>query len=799
MKTKYKSYSKYWINILIVVLGVTCIVTNLAVFFRPLYIHTLDKNIHLEVTATSEQNAHALGNNVRINHITINGKDINLANVAKKDSSAWKYDSENDFLYAYNLENAETFEIDLKDVHTLEISTIQEVGSGYLQLRVDDVLLPIMDLYKETQWEEQTIEYDSSVLVRPEKHLEVLLFAFLSIAIIVLVWDKRKPFSLHAINEMRRVILIEFLSVITFIGVCVIQFGNRTAVLTFVFDESQVSLKTILFIYLFIELLADLFGKLWLGYISSSVILWLGIVVSNIKLDNRGIPLLPWDFSMMGEALSILDGYTISVPMRAIIIFIFVLLITVILWKYSIKKEKSIRRRVVGMIVLCLFVAFIQKSFIQSDVEINNADYRVYQVDKYYSQRGFIAAFLEYCAYLSADNAPSNYSKETMSKIIRNVTNISNSDVEKTPTVIAVMSESFWDISRVDTLDFYQELLPKYDLLKQQSRFGELYTHVLNGGTVVSEFEFLTGFSGEFFPEDYMVYGSFLDEEFPSAVKILKDQGYETTAIHPYIASNYNRENAYQKFGFDKCYFEDAFEDTNLVRNYISDQSLFNKIIATYEGRDNDSPQFIFAVTMQNHGGYWENTIYKDGLVPYHTDAYGEVAKKSIDDYVAGLHESDRALGELVDYFRKVDEQVIIVYFGDHVSNAGPKDDRMLEKTSWHADSTEYEYETHKVPFIIWSNFDQQIENLGLMEVGELFPTVFELYDIKTNKFWNYIQDVRDVYGASSKRMVVDVDGKYAELATMTEEQKTDYDIYRLLQYDYIWGKRYAKELWELN
>ncbi len=441
-------------------------------------------------------------------------------------------------------------------------------------------------------------------------------------------------------------------------------------------------------------------------------------------------------------------------------------------------------------------VFFVESSFV--DYEAND-DYRVYQVKKYYDERGFISAYLEYCSYLNGSNKPDTYSKENIEKIVQEITEYTSNTGDKTPTIIAVMSESFWNIDRMDTIHFYHDVCPNLNELKTESRYGELYTHVLNGGTVVSEFEFLTGFSGEFFPEDYMVYGNFIDDDFSSAVSVLKNQGYKTIAIHPYIASNYNRENAYQKLGFDESYFNDSFEYPKLVRNYISDQSLYEKVINLYEENRNVTPQFIFAVTMQNHGGYWGNTTYDAGKVPFFTDEYGDVTSQSIDDYVAGLHESDRALGELVDYFRGVDEPVVIVYFGDHVSNAGSKDDRMLEKTSWHDDPMEYEYEIHKVPFVIWSNFDQQKDDLGLMEIGELFPSVFDLYDIKTNKFWNYIQDVRDVYGASSKRLVVDKDGKYADLSTMTEEQKTDYDIYRLLQYDYIWGKRYAEELWELN
>lgn len=794
-----KDLIKQRCKILVAILGVSFIAANLAVFFRPMYIHALDRTISLRVTATAEQNEHALSNNVRIRHITVNGKEINLAGVLQDDDSGWKYDSENDFLYAYDLDEAEMFEVSLENVHTLKIGTICEIGSGYVELRIDGALIATQDLYKETQWEEHTVEYDSSVFVRPEKHLEVIVLFVLGIVICVLVLDKWVKVSIRFNDEMKRVIVIELLSILIFVGVCVIQFGDEKSVVAFIIGESQISLKTILFIYLMIELLTNITGRLWLGFLSTSGVFWFGIVVSNIKLDNRAIPLLPWDFSMVGEAFSIIDGYKISVSFQAIIVLAVIGLFALVMRKYAIQKEKPIRRIVIGMMTLCLLAIFVQKDFVHCDVEMNNPDYRVYQVDKYYKKRGFIAAFLEYCAYLSTEDAPSDYSGETMTKIIHQIGNIPKTDYGQTPTVIAVMSESFWDITRIDTLNFSRDVLPFFNSLKKESRYGELFSHVLNGGTVVSEFEFLTGFSGEFFPEDYMVYGNFVDEAFPSAVEILRNQGYKATAIHPYIASNYNREAAYQKFGFDETIFDDGFENPELIRNYISDQVVYEKLIKTYEDNRTEGPQFIFAVTMQNHGGYWENTIYEEGTIPYYTSSYGEVAQKSIDDYVAGLHESDRALGALVDYFRKVDEPVVIIYFGDHVSNAGPKDDRMLEKTSWHDDLMKYDYETHKVPFVVWSNYDQISEDLGLMEVGELFPTVFSLYDIKANQFWYYIQNTRDIYGASSKRMVVNTDGRYFDLSAMTEEQKNNYDVYRLLQYDYIWGKRYAEELWNLD
>ena len=200
---------------------------------------------------------------------------------------------------------------------------------------------------------------------------------------------------------------------------------------------------------------------------------------------------------------------------------------------------------------------------------------------------------------------------------------------------------------------------------------------------------------------------------------------------------------------------------------------------------------------MQNHGGYWEETIYEEGKVDFTTEAYGETATNAIVDFVSGLHESDRALGELIDYFREVDEEVIVVYFGDHVSDAGPKDDRMLAKTSWASDWNVNNYQTHRVPFLVWTNTESESKDLGMMEISELLPYVFDEYGIKSNSFWNYIHNSGASYAASGFGLVINSVDNYTDVANMTAEQSEFYKTYELLQYDYIYGKRYAIELWE--
>ena len=772
---------------------------------RPAYIKLLNEDIQLNIVATAEKNEDALANNIRITHVSVNGKDVDLSAVQIDAESAWEYDSKNDFLYAYNLNSEAKITLNLKNVHTISVTLVKEEGSGQAELWIGDKLWESLDLYKNVSWEEETYSRNTSFMVYIEQHIVLLISMFgvlLIVWLIVLSFKKRETYEAALVNGSIKLIFAWHLALVNVCAAVLIQFGDVSKVVYYIGVQSQLFLRCVILIFLCISVFVLLTGGLWVGYLVTACLCITLPIVSNVKLINRGVPLLPWDFSMATEALSVANGYDISLKVVDLVCIIIAICLTLVLFiVFRNRKSSWTRIKVLSIPMMFLVFVFVNTSFINSEIEGNNTDYRVYQVDAYYSQRGFIPAFLEYCSYLNVSNKPEYYSKSTMEGVVEEIrTNCDGHKGNNTPNIIAIMDESFWDAERLDTVAFNDELLPNYESLKAESMYGNLFTHVLSGGTVTSEFEFLTGFSGEFFPEDYMVYGNFLDDDFPSVISILEEQGYRTTAIHPYLATNYNRENAYGKLGIDECFFDEDFENTKMIRGYISDESTFEKIEKEYEkNKVNNQPQFIFTVTMQNHGGYWEEQTYSDSVVSYTTNQYSEVTEACMTDYFSGLHESDRALGELIEYFRNVDEDTIIVFFGDHMSDAGPKDDRMFAKTGWKNNMYMYDYETHVVPFLVWSNYDSRSEDWGIMEVGELLPSVFDAYGIAGSDFWNFLIEIKKYYAAIDQRIVVNSDGTYTKLSELTEEQTNVHEIYRLLQYDCIWGENYASGLWSVH
>lgn len=792
------------------------IITSLAIFIlllvinsivRETYIPLLNRDISLKIVATSEAEESSLSNNIRVCKITVNGERLNLGKIELDSQKKWKYDSQSDFLYAYNTTNREELCIELNNVHSLSITFIEEVGSGYVETYINDELWFKDSLYENSYWQEKKIEYCSSVWVFPESNILIML-AFFLFSIVVAIVILRTKYSRKKIVDYSTDIITQWgLANLIVIMTAFIQYHFITEVVNYIENQLKAYLQAVVLIFLLMELLSFAIGKTWASFMNIALACSITCMASQIKEVNRGVPLLPWDFNMFFEALSVVENYEIKISLVEIGIILLILAITYFLRNIKMLSQtyRGMKRRVIcsiGLIVIVL--GYLYSGFISVNVEDSSVDYRVYQVNNYYNDRGFITGFLECMRYMATAEKPINYNKETMERIYDDVfidDKNAIDEVYNTPNIIAIMSESFWDISQIDSITLDEKLLPVYEELKRESMYGNLFTHVLGGGTVVSEFEFLTGFSGEFFPTDYMVYGNHIRTDFFSVVSLLEQEGYKTAAFHPYYASNYNRESAYDKLGFDKTFFDKEFDNPYIIRNYVSDQALFDKIISEFEKEQDvsEQPMFMFAVTMQNHGGYWQNTIYEEGKIDFSTDNYNEVAIGCICDYLAGIHESDRALGRLIDYFRDVEEDTIIIYFGDHVSDAGPNDNKMLEETLWSDNELEYSYETHKVPYLVWSNFSQESKETEIMEISRLLPTVFSEYDIKSNDFWNFIVGLKGYYAASSSELVVDSDSQYRLISDMTMEQVKYHDYYRLIQYDYIWGDNYLEKLWHYN
>ena len=789
----------------VIALAIVFFLLSMARIFLPQYRHHLAQDVQLEIVATGEKNRASLGNNIRLTRIVVNGIPRDLSNVSL--SGNWQYTTSDDFLYVYNTPKPDTLTVSYRDVISMDLVFVSELGSGIAELRVNGRTWDRVDLYSDNRWSELTVRYDSSMLANPERHPALYLLVFC--AVFLLFQAVRKNFRdetwMYIAGRSKDLLLQALLSAMVLLCVSILQYQTVEGLIGYFSMDYLIILESYLIVFLLSYLLFCIIQSHWLTFGIISLVLEILLIISNMKISARGTPLLPWDFQVASAALSVAKEYNLSIPFLSIAVLLCTVLIIYALFISRVPKRKySIPGAVIGTIATVMVLLVYVQTTVFCGIWNYTSSERVYQVSNYYENNGFLVAFTEYLTYMLPPEPPEGYTEENMQQIAGEIMDdyaAENKTTASQPNVIVIMSESFWDVTRLENVTFEEEIFPVFNSLRSQGVSGDMLSHVLGGNTVISEFEFLTGYHSAFFPTDYMVYGSHLKDGLQSAVSVLSQQGYYTVAMHPYLATNYNRNTVYKKMGFDEMIFEDDFpKNAARIRNYISDDAMYQEIFKTYEQlqASSDQPLFLFGITMQNHGGYWDYNLHKPTQVRFQAKGYDQSTIDSMNDYFSGLHCSDAALRNLIDYFSDAQEEVIIIYFGDHVSDAGSKYEKMLERQSWYHSSTfQIDVRSHTVPYLIWSNRGLDSRQLPVMDIGQLLPTAMDLAGIPMPYFWHFVLDMKESYCAFNKALVVSADMSGAALSSLTPEQQKIMDTYMLLVYDYMWGENYARQLWQ--
>lgn len=258
---------------------------------------------------------------------------------------------------------------------------------------------------------------------------------------------------------------------------------------------------------------------------------------------------------------------------------------------------------------------------------------------------------------------------------------------------------------------------------------GYALSSVFGGNTAVSKWEFLTGSSMMYMPASSVAYQQYIREGDNSLVS-LKDKGYDTVAMHPYLANGWNRSKVYEKLGFDKIMFLNDFKQEKVVRSYVSDEEFYETIISQFEKKEKDTPLFVFGISMQNHGGYvnesFENTVKATNL----NREYGD-----LNQYPSLIHITDEALPTFINYFKNYDEDTIIVFFGDHQPN--------LNNEFYDKIAENIEFDKYKIPFFIWSNFTSEEKNMGLTSINFLSTMMLEEAGITMSPYYKFLAGVQ--------------------------------------------------------
>ncbi len=384
---------------------------------------------------------------------------------------------------------------------------------------------------------------------------------------------------------------------------------------------------------------------------------------------------------------------------------------------------------------------------------------------------------------------PDGYSEEAIQKLEKkyssNDKDYSKTDI-KDPTIIVIMNESFSDLSVLGDLQTNIPLTPFIDSLKENTTKGYALSSVFGAKTPNSEWEYLTGNSMAFLPAGSVVYQQYISDTPTSIVSNLKDDGYTCVAMHPYYATGWSRNQVYPKIGYDEMHFIDDFDQTKILREYITDQELYDKIIERYESRGANEKLYLMGITMQNHGGYGEpydnfyEGCYKIGRS--YTDA---------NQYLSLVHQSDKAVKNLIEYFSKVDDPVEIVFFGDHQPSLNSNFYPLLNGKGM-SGLTEDELEAlYTVPFFIWTNYDTPEETVDITSLNFLSTMTLERAGIELPAYNKFLADMMETVPAVNSRGYYSKEKQcYQHIDDATGEEAEWIKNYHMLQYNSMFDKK---------
>lgn len=545
-------------------------------------------------------------------------------------------------------------------------------------------------------------------------------------------------------------------------------------------DMSNISTNGILlnvFICMFFILISIILsGRVFAGIAAGSVWLMLFSSIDYLVYNFRGTEFTPYDVLAIETAMNVAEEYEFPISSNFFLSWSVIALLLVLISTFTFTKVDSktrLKYYAPTMAIVLVCILGLSGTEVSSRFGNGGAVYRGVHGN-------FVLELHE-----STVKKPSGYNIEELSKIDSKYgDNITKG--ERLPNIIVIMNESFADLQAIgNQFETSEPVLPYLHSLDNNTIKGYAYPSIFGGGTSSSEYEFLTGNSMAFLPLGSIPYQQFVHDESHSMVSVLKRLGYTCQAFHPYFSNGWNREKAYPAMGFDDSFFIDDFPQEDLIRGYVSDEEMYKRMLEHLKEASQNSPVFMLGVTMQNHGGYDDETYNNYITIKDHEGEFPEA-----EQYLSLINQSDAALKYLIKQLKKTDENTIVVFFGDHQPSLTDGFYDFVRGENPEVDNLNYEMTAYKVPFIIWANYDIDSYNVEKTSLNYLSTYVYEIAGIQS-PYSRYLRDI------SSEIPVINAKGYYSKdsdefqsIDNAVGREKEVLNQYKRIQYNNLFDKK---------
>lgn len=554
------------------------------------------------------------------------------------------------------------------------------------------------------------------------------------------------------------------------------------------FDHPPIVLLNLLPAFLFMALGYFLTRRAWAAQLISSLTVIGLALVNYYKIQLRGDPFLASDFRLIRTAGGILSRYSPGLS-RVVLVAVGgagLLFLFALFWMPNGLKNKWAR---LGGTLVCLALipllyarVYMDKDLYQQTVNYDAIENEWSDVEVFVS-RGFWYPFIRSVSKALPD-VPPDYNAREAAALLETYPDADISP-ERKVNVVGVMLEAFADLSDFPALAPYAGVRAVYDPLhdlEAESVHGDLITNLFAGGTVDSEWGFLTGYSR---------HGEFRGAV-DSYVRYFAAQGYETVYRHPGHGWFYNRRNVNEYLGFGESVFTEngfgALVDPEQAPKR-SDAVLFDWLLADLDARaDGGAPLFSFSVSYQNHGPYDDHDRPAGALTEAET-GWSLSTVSIVNNYLDGVADTIAELRRFVDELDARDTPVVLVVFGDHKPWLGNDASAYFEMgVTFDFATLDSFFDYYATPYLIWANRAAK-DVLGADFTGGggyfspcfLMPKLFDLCSWDGPPFMALARELR------ARTPLVNKDGLYLVngivTSTLPPEDEAFYLQYRRAEY----------------
>lgn len=632
--------------------------------------------------------------------------------------------------------------------------------------------------------------------------LSVMMIFIWGITFYITHFNKKEMSILRASLRVHFILLLLAHTVALFYIVMQVNMSFIEAMNWIYFYNMQFILSFVV-IYAIYILVYNLIGKVFLSMVLTSCTLVILCIVNYLKLIFRGDPLYPSDFTQITHMQSVIpmvmDYFSWSYIFVIIVSIVACIVAGIYMRRYiqNVKIHLGIRALlVVGSIFVLYAYGNFANTFMNKVFQKSGVDFVLWNQNENYASNGFVLGFISNLDTTVMEK-PKNYSKENMLQIANDIKkqysgNIGNQKKKEKPNIIFVMSESFWDPTKVTNLSFSEDPVPNLHHYIENFPGGQTISPTFGGNTANVEFEALTSYSMSLLKPGSIPYQQVITnkKEIPSIPTALKKEGYYTSAIHSFGRTFFKRDDVYKVLGFDKFNAEDTMKNVDIDGDYISDLAMSKEIIAELE--EQKQPTFIHAVTMQNHfpfteGRFGENLIEISGLE-------NEESKGELETYTEGLRRSDEALQYLIEQLDNLDRPTLLVFFGDHLPSLGTNKSFYKENGYITNEKTPSErLAMAQTPLLMYANFDMPNDNLGLVSPIHFSNLIFDYAGLNKSLFYQFLSELYKEIPVLRDELKVDKNGEV--INDLTKKQKEMLEQYKMLQYDLLVGNQYSTDI----